>query len=294
MSVQKLFSFGEFEGDGVFDFCPDTDYKFCVFSDLHHGYVNYNVFRCDQGLSRLTKILNESKDCDFLLSLGDFADNLLNGVKPYEELYALLDSHGARLFNGNNATRDKQMVYNVVGNHEITYLEKEKLRDYIPYVEGAGNVYAFRHRDTLFAAYDALFTADEEDDSPTHIRPCQHYTIPAKTIASLKKLIEENVDGCKSIVAFTHICLKSIKESAKQAWLETLLAYGLPVYIFEGHAHRENYQLFLGDNGNSAHVFTLPAVCDDDTYNRYEVFMRDGKLLRINAFEKPFNKENIL
>lgn len=288
MAIQKIFSCGEFEGDGVFDFDPATDYIFSVFSDLHHGEANYNVFRCTDALNRLAKIIEDGKDSEFFLSLGDFADNLADGITLYEELKTALSRRQIRLYKENVVLADgERYLYLAVGNHEIAFQEKSTVRDYTPIVDGVGNVYAFSQKGTLFVCYDALFTADTGSEKPDDIRPCLCYTIPDKTIGYLKKLIDENIAGCKSIVAFSHICLKNIEENAKQKWLSLLLSYNRPVYLFEGHAHRENYQEYGDEQERTAKVFTLPAVCDNDTYNRYEVVMRDGKLLRINAYEKP-------
>ncbi|MBQ8427855.1 MAG: metallophosphoesterase [Clostridia bacterium] len=294
MAIEKLFSYGEFEGDGVFDFVPETDFTFCVFSDLHHGYENYNCFRCTEGLARLQRILDESKNADFFLSLGDFADNLAGGVQLYQELYDFLLPHGVRLFNGTTPLQSgERYLYSAVGNHEIAFLPKSALKEFTPIVDGVGNVFAFVHREVLFLAYDAVFSAENGKDMPQDILPTTLFTIPDGTLAYLKQLLDNTLDvSVKSIVAFSHVCLKGIEENAREKLLDLLLSYRLPVYLFEGHAHRENYQVFAGDKGNFLHAFTLPAVCDNDTYNRYEVVMRRGKLLRINAYEKPFDKEN--
>ena len=293
--VEKVFSYGEFEGDGVFDFCPQTDFTFCVFSDLHHGYENYNCFKCTEGLARLQRILDESKNAEFFLSLGDFADHLSGGVQLYEELFDFLAKKNIRLFDGATPLQaNERYLYNVVGNHEIAYTPKSDLKPFTPIVDEVGNVFAFTHKEVLFLAYDAIFSAKNGQDTPQDILPTTSITIPENTLAYIRTILDKNLtNSIKSIVAFSHVCLKVIEEKAKEKLLDLLLSYRLPVYLFEGQAHRENYQIFASEKGNFVHVFTLPAVCDNDTYNRYEVVMRKGKLLRINAYEKTFNKEQV-
>ena len=56
-NFNKILSFGEFDGDGITDFDPKTDFRFSVFSDLHYGYANYNVFACTDGIKKLNAIL---------------------------------------------------------------------------------------------------------------------------------------------------------------------------------------------------------------------------------------------
>lgn len=287
MNVQKRFSFGVFEEDGWADE-RDADYRFCVFSDVHHGNQNYNCFACTEGLKRLQRILDDSSSCDFFLSLGDLADNLLHGIQPYEEVHDLLKKNNVRFFNGEHTLqRGERFLYNVVGNHEIAFLPKRELAAYTPYVDGVGNVYAFSHQQTLFIAYDGVFSADTCSDTPKDILPTRSFTIPTATLSYLKKLLNELTDGAKSIVAFSHICLKDIQQVAREQWLELLLSYGLPVYVFEGHAHRQNCQIYVSDNGQTAQVFTLPSVKEDNTYNRYEVLMKQGVPIRIHMLEKP-------
>ena len=76
-TFNKILSFGEFEGDGLFeDFNPITDFRFSVFSDLHYGYQDYNVFTCREGINKLNAVLGETQNSEFYLNLGDFADNL--------------------------------------------------------------------------------------------------------------------------------------------------------------------------------------------------------------------------
>jgi hypothetical protein len=293
-TFNKILSFGEFEGDGLFeDFNPTTDFRFSVFSDLHYGYQDYNVFTCREGINKLNAVLGETQNSEFYLNLGDFADNLADQTDGlYVELQNELLKNNIVMYNGTEiADTDKRIIYSVAGNHEVAYMPKSILAPYMPYKDGIGNVYAFTRKDVVFLGYDAIFSAATGTDLPKDVIKTLQYTIPESVLDYTKQCLAKAItDATKSIVAFTHVSCKCILEPARSALFSILTSFGLPVVIFEGHAHRENYQLFQSETGETVQVFTLPAVTDLNTFNHYDVVMRNGKLLRINQIESPFNK----
>lgn len=289
---KKTLSFGEFDEDGVMDLNANTDFRFCVFSDLHYGYANYNVFSCTDGIKKLNAIIDDTQSCDFYLNLGDFADNLLDGTdRPYVELQKALLSRGITMYNGDNEPiAPLKPIYSVAGNHEIAYMPKSILNPYMPIVDGIGNVFAFSKNNVAFLGYDAIFSAKTGTDTASDIIQTLQYTIPDKVLEYVQKQLDAVITSkTESIVAFTHVSCKNISESSRSALFSILTSFNIPVVIFEGHAHRENYQVFTNEKGNKVEVYTLPAVTDYQTYNYYDVTMRNGKVFRINLIEKPLN-----
>lgn len=269
----------------------NVDYKFTIFSDLHYGYANYNVFACTDGMKKLNAILKDTSSSRFYIELGDFADNLAEKTdRPYSELQEELKKHGIIMYNGSAALQSREKyMYGVIGNHEAAYVKKDLLKPYTPVGE-QGNIYAFVRDNTLFVGYDALFSAETGTDDPAAIIATLRYIIPQSVLQTLKETIAEKFSPqIGAIIGFSHINLKNIEESSVNALLQVFTSFRVPVYIFEGHAHVENVQIFE-NGGVSAYVFTLPAVTDYDTYNYYDVFMKNGKPIRIFREEKKLIK----
>lgn len=286
MKFKKTLSFGEFFEDGPISNDDGDILKFSVFSDLHYGYRNYNVFNCLEGKNKLERILSDTSDSSFILNLGDYADNLESqNINPYIELDEVIKKHSLEHYLGKDID-GKRMMYSVIGNHEAAYMPKKALKDYTPYTKEGGNSYVFKRDHILFVAYDALFSIHDKKDEPSSIIKTLEYILPKSITDYIDNVISKiDLSDVSMIVGFSHICCKRIEKESFEYFLTMLSKYSNEIYIFEGHAHMENFQLFEGE-GATIRVFTLPAVTDYNTYNYYEVFVKDNRIIRINQIER--------
>lgn len=286
MNFKNNISFGVFKDD-IFDYQYDdkNDLKFVVFSDLHYGYKNYNIFNCVKGIEKLERIFKDNKDKEFMLNLGDFADNCVDGVKLLDELENVVKENGYYLYDGttNNALKP---MYSVPGNHEIAYIKKELVKKYFPLNKNNHSIYSFSIKNIFFLAYDAIFSIYDNLDEPSSIISTLNYTIPDDVLDEINDEIKNNIKSEKTIICFSHIPLKVIDIIKRDKLLEILSKYDRDVIIFEGHAHMENYTEYISDTNKIIRVFTLPAVTDYDTYKYYQVFTKDGKIYRINTIKE--------
>ena len=150
-----------------------SEFTVTIFSDVHHGDYNYNDFACTDGLKKLEKILIETPESEFYVNLGDMADYLKDGKTDfYDEVAAVLRGHNLNLYHPEekNYAAGGRTIYNLMGNHEAAFIRKAELSDYIPYVEGVGSVYSFRHGGILFLAIDANFDRETGSDEPSVLR----------------------------------------------------------------------------------------------------------------------------
>ena len=162
-------------------------------------------------------------------------------------------------------------------------MEKSVLKDYIPYVEGVGSAAVFKQGDLMFVAVDANFTRNGSD-APEDILPCREFTIPEVQIAWLTQEVQKQMDETvKGIVWISHIALQDIDAESQGKLLGALKTYGLPMSVFEGHTHIENYSELTDSTGKVyCKVYTLPAVTLVDKYPYYNVTFVNGEVWNVD------------
>lgn len=262
-----------------------------VFSDVHNGDRNYNIFTCTRGLEKLSHILEETEDSEFYINLGDMADYFKGDLGFYDQAAECLHAHGLHIYTPDSPSESgKRNIYNLVGNHEASYLSKSAMRKYIPYVDGVGSVFSFAYKGVLFLGLDANFDAATGSDDPEVIIKTPPFHIPPSQREWLKTQADKFISGgnISGIVWLSHIAFKDIDELSARATLNMLHEYDLPITIFEGHAHVESYyRLYADDRATPiADVHTLPAVTSGPYCAYYVVTFSGGKPAKIDRIEK--------
>lgn len=263
-----------------------------VFSDVHHGDRNYNIFTCTRGLEKLSHILRETPDSLFYINLGDAADYLKDGSTGfYDQVAECMRAHGLHIYTPDSPSESgKRNIYNLIGNHEASYLPKSALAEYVPFVEGVGSVFAFAYNGVLFLGLDAHYDANSGSDDPAVIIKTPPFHIPTAEREWIKAQADKFISGggIEGIVWLSHIAFKDIDEHSARATVKMLYGYGLPVTIFEGHAHIESfYRIYADDRATPiADVHTLPAVTSGPYCAYYVVTFEGGKPTKIDRIEK--------
>ena len=256
--------------------------KVTIMSDLHNDTQNYGGFHCLETKEKFEKIMEETKDSDFYINLGDTVNSCVNNLNNYYEMISLMKHYGLNVYNsqGTGYEEGNKMMYNLLGNHEVAYNEKSDFKDYIPYEDGIGSAGVFINSDMLFVSVDALFDRNGFDD-PEHILPCTEFTIPDAEINYLKQQVSNNMNNSiKGIVWISHVALQDIDATSKNKLLSYLKSYELPMTVFEGHTHIENYSTLTDSSTGKVYceVYTLPAVVLEDNYKYYNVYFENGKV----------------
>lgn len=254
------------------------------FTDVHHGDHNYNDFLCTEARTKLRAILNETPDTDFYINLGDVVDYLKNGKTTFmDEVMDVFEEFNLPVAK---AEGEGRRVYNSMGNHEAAFMAKKELEPYIPYVEGVGSVYAFENMGVLFVAVDGNFERESKSDEPSILKTTTKFIIPKNQIDYLKDLVEEKMhSGISTIVWFSHIAFKDLENKSRWELVDIMAAYNKPFYIFEGHTHVQNHQVWTDDYDDSkiiVEIYTLPAVTSGVGYRYYNVTFKDGLLQNID------------
>lgn len=277
----------------------DSDRFTCtIFSDVHHGDRNYNDFTCTNALKKLRTILSENRDTELVINLGDFADYLKDEkITFYEEAAAVLDEYDLHIHlpGGRSCPDGRRTVLNVIGNHEAAYLPKSALCDYVPYLDGVGCVYTYRHRDILFVSVDACFDRATGSDAPSVMITSVTFTIPAHVRQHVRAEVEAHMDaGVRGIVWLSHIAFKDIDNDSRMAMAADLCQYGLPLTMFAGHTHVELNQHLVSEEEPTrvlAEIYTLPAVTSGDRYRYCRVTFAGG---RVCAIDRHYNEIIVL
>ena len=266
-------------------------FSMVVFTDVHHGDMNYNNFDCTNGLKKLRTILDETRAADCFVNLGDLVDYLKGGKSTfYDEAVAVFNEFGLSCYTSNNSA-DQKLIYNAMGNHEAAYIAKKELSAYVPYVDNIGSCYVFERGGVLFVMVDANFERESASDDTSVLRTATKFTIPEAEINWLKNAVSEAMhEGISSIVWLSHIAFKDIDNTSRFALADELISYGLPVTIFDGHTHVEADDEWINEDTGKLEMktYTLPAVTtglgkamqpgDQSGYRYYILNFEDGKL----------------
>ncbi len=263
-------------------------FRCTVFSDVHHGDRNYNDFTCLSARKKLRRILEETQDSDLLINLGDFADYLKDGqITFYEEAAAVLAENHLRMYrpDSKDGAETERTILSVIGNHEAAYVPKSALRDYLPYMDGVGCVYTYRHEDVLFISVDACFDRATESDDPSVMITSVTFTIPVAVRRAVHDSVEAAMDGTvRGIVWLSHIAFKDIDNDSRMAVAADLCRFGLPVTMFAGHTHYEINQYLVAEDAPThprAELYTLPAVTSGAHYRYWQVTFESGRVREI-------------
>ena len=103
------------------------------------------------------------------------------------------------------------------------------------------------------------------------------------------------MDGnVKGIVWISHIALQDIDAESQDKLLGELKAYGLPMTVFEGHTHIENYKELIDETTGEVYckVYTLPAVVLYDNYPYYNVTFVNGEVWYVDKHTTGTIKAN--
>lgn len=277
----------------------DKPFTFTIFSDLHYGDHNYNDFECSKGLGKLQRIIDETAESDFYVSLGDTVDMLKNhNTGMFDDVAEVMRDNNLQIFNneGEQVLQEgKRWIYNLMGNHEAATIEKSALREYVPYVDEVGSVFHFTYNNVLFIGLDANFESVSGKDDCDIMQTARKFTIPPQVMQWLKTAVSENMtDDIDGIIWLSHIAFKDIIHETRWELIEELDQYGKPVTILEGHTHKEAYDKFY-DDANPEHVYceiyTLPATTSSPTYKYYNVMIEDGKIKDIDKHADVYSFE---
>lgn len=265
------------------------EFSFTVFSDVHYGDHNYNDFACTNGLKKLRQILGETSNSEFYINLGDTVDYLnAEQTSFYDEVAAVLRENKLNIYHpeNKNYVDGQRTIYNVMGNHETAFIHKSKLKEYVPYVEGVGSVYSFKYKDVFFLCLDANFDRATGGDETSVMRTSTEFTLPKAVLEWAKTEAQTKIDNSvKGIVWLSHIAFQDIDEASRWELVDYLNQYRLPLTIFEGHTHVENYFQWYDEEDSEkviATVYTLPAVTSGSTYKYYNITFSDGKVKSID------------
>lgn len=281
--------------DGAFDVSPtylnenkmkvreSASTTFTVMSDIHHDHADYGGFHCTKSRQKLKKIVNETPDSRFYINLGDTVNSDTENLYNYYEAMSTMKEVNLNVYNreGTGYNSGNRMIYNLLGNHEVAYSNKNKFTNYSPYVEGIGTATVFKRDNLMFVAVDALFDRATGSDDPSIMITCTKFTIPDAEIAWLKEEVKNAMDNnVQGIVWISHVALQDIDEESKGKLLKELKGYSLPMTIFEGHTHIEAYHELTDDITGEVYCqeYTLPAVTLNDNYPYYVVTFKDGKI----------------
>ena len=266
--------------------------KITFFTDLHYSDEDRDVyFNGTQSLGKLNKIIDATPDSDHYISLGDFVD-FLRDESPalYEQGVEFVKTKGLHPYDGEIK---KKTLFGVVGNHETAFIQKSKLSKFIPYVEGVGSVYSFELGEVLFVAVDASFDRVSGSDAPEIMRKSTDFIFPSTQIKWVSEELKSKVkEGTKSIVWISHVAFKDINEDTRTEMANEFLRYGLPVYIFEGHTHVQNFYEKQTEKGNLkiynlapvTFDFTVPVEERENTYFYYTATFNDGNIEKVESF----------
>ncbi len=264
-----------------------------VFSDVHHGDRNYNDFTCTNALRKLRRILDETRESNLYINLGDFADYLKDGkITFYEEAAAVLAEYRLCTYfpDGRVPGAEERVILNVIGNHEAAYVKKSALAAHVLYAEGIGCVYTYRYGDMLFVSVDACFDRATGSDDPAVMVKTVTFTIPPQVQEAVEFAVAAQMDASvRGIVWLSHIAFKDIDDSSRMAVAEMLCRYGLPVTMLAGHTHVEmNQQLVDADDPSRVlvEIYTLPAVTSGNRYRYLQMTFASG---RVHSVERRYD-----
>lgn len=273
-----------------------------IFTDVHHADKDKNVeWNCSKATTKLQKILSDTPNSAFYISLGDAVDSLpKNSTIFYDELADLYKQNNLNIFNldGKNYVDGNRMIYNLMGNHEAGHVAKSLLANYIPYRENIGSAFSWKYKGVLFVAIDACYDSKDMSDSiESLVSGPKSFGIPQAQFDFIKQELDTKINSnVKSIVWLSHIAYKDIEESTRNKLANLMTNYNLPVTIFEGHTHISNtYKVFdeTVQTKTKLNVYTLPPVTNDFTklYNSddrnlscpyYNVTFKNGLISKVD------------
>lgn len=125
--------------------------KIGIIADIHYSpYPAAEIERhTTEGLERTRQFIEGTKDCDFLINLGD----TINGSSDFE-------ANKEWLKQVNDIFEDQPLtVYHVVGNHDVVSLSR---KDIISTFGMPSLDYSFKHGDVRFIVLDTNYTHEEK------------------------------------------------------------------------------------------------------------------------------------
>lgn len=270
-----------------------SSFKVTFFTDLHHADKEHGDFNCFKSLEKFERIIKDTEGCDYYVSLGDIVDYLDGTTRLFEEVVRFAEDRGLSTYRQGNYT--KNTLFNVLGNHETAFIEKEKLSKFIPYKKGVGSVYYFKIDGVLFVVIDANYDRTTGVDKCEIMQSSTTFTIPNSQIEWVEEILTREIDEeIKSIVWISHIAYKDIDSKSRENMARAFFKRGLPVCVFEGHTHVEKFYTEVVD-GKSLNIYTLAPVTFEFTipndqrassYFYYQVVFSDGKMKSIESIRK--------
>jgi predicted phosphodiesterase len=256
-------------------------------SDIHYADADPSGTRFyREALPRLKEFIDKanSERLDFIIELGDFKDqdkvpNESNTLRYLTDIEAVLQQ-----FNG--------PVYHVLGNHDMDSLSKEQFlsRAVNTGIPSTQSFYSFNNRGFHFVVLDANFTKEGKAyDHGNYV--WTDAFIPPAQVDWLKTDLKSNK---LPVIVFIHQMLDESLElihCPKNAGeiREILEQSGKVICVFQGHVHKENYNLI-----NKIHYYSVNAVVDNkgmenNSYMIIDVF-KDKRIV-VNGFRRASTRE---
>ena len=269
-------------------------FKITFFTDCHYADRDIWPFNCTQGLEKVKRVIEQTPDSNYYVNLGDFADYLKGGeISIYKSAVDFIKKCGLSTYTPINLK--EKTVFNVLGNHEASNIEKKKLSDFIPYKDGIGSVYSFKIQGVLFVVLDANFNFQTGLDDCKTVKETRKFTFPQSQIEWLKEELKEKVTKeVKSIALISHIAYDFIDEKPREDLIKVALFYNIPVRIFEGHTHIGNFRTVTA-HGKQVEIYTLAPITYDFSLNEevaapiyyyYTATFNEGNLIGVESFTK--------
>jgi predicted phosphodiesterase len=221
---------------------------------------------------------------DFIIELGDLKDqdkvpNESNTLRYLTDIEAVFQQ-----FNGH--------VYHVLGNHDMDSISKEQFLSHVVNtgISASQSYYSFNKRGFHFVVLDANFTKEGKSyDHGNYV--WTDAFIPPEQVDWLKNDLKSNK---LPVIVFIHQMLDESLElihCPKNAGeiREILEESGKVICVFQGHVHKENYNLI-----NKIHYYSVNAVVDNkgmenNSYMIVDVF-KDKRIV-VNGFRHASTRE---
>lgn len=227
--------------------------KIGLLADLHYSSADadFGDRRANEGLKRLSEFLEQTRDCDFLISLGD----IINGSSDEKRDLADL-KEAVSLINAEPLT-----TYHVLGNHDVSALGRDVL---IRELGIPATDYSFLRDGVRLIVMDANFARDGEKQ-----KHWWNTYIGESRLIWLKRVLKR--DDFKCAVLICHECfddrakdgerdLYTVENSAEiRAVLEE---NGRVPLVLSGHCHEGRLRPI-----NGIMYYTQPAACIGETVN---------------------------
>ena len=98
--------------------------KITFFTDCHYADRDFGPFNCTKSLEKVKGVIEQTPDSSYYVNLGDFVDYLKDGkISLYEKAVDFIKNCGLSTYTPTNLK--EKTVFNVLGNHEASNIEKE-------------------------------------------------------------------------------------------------------------------------------------------------------------------------